>query len=217
MRMRNKPWAESYLTEHNDIVDLEAVHAHQVSEWFERQQPIHIEVGSGMGKFITTLAQQNPHINYVAIERDKNVMIRVLDKVREHNLTNIKLLCNDAVILTDYFRQGEVDRIYLNFSDPWPKKRHAKRRLTYRSFLALYQQILREDGELHFKTDNRGLFAYSLESMSQFGMYFTKINLNLHQENEGDNIPTEYEHKFAEKGSRIYRMEAKFHSKQTTL
>ncbi|HGH0815519.1 TPA: tRNA (guanosine(46)-N7)-methyltransferase TrmB [Staphylococcus pseudintermedius] len=216
MRMRNKPWAESYLTEHNDIVDLEAVHAHQVSEWFERQQPIHIEVGSGMGKFITTLAQQNPHINYVAVERDKNVMIRVLDKVREHNLTNIKLLCNDAVILTDYFRQGEVDRIYLNFSDPWPKKRHAKRRLTYRSFLALYQQILREDGELHFKTDNRGLFAYSLESMSQFGMYFTKINLNLHQEDEGDNIPTEYEHKFAEKGSRIYRMEAKFHSKQTT-
>ncbi|EGQ1708010.1 tRNA (guanosine(46)-N7)-methyltransferase TrmB [Staphylococcus pseudintermedius] len=216
MRMRNKPWAESYLTEHNDIVDLEAVHAHQVSAWFERQQPIHIEVGSGMGKFITTLAQQNPHINYVAIERDKNVMIRVLDKVREHNLTNIKLLCNDAVILTDYFRQGEVDRIYLNFSDPWPKKRHAKRRLTYRSFLALYQQILREDGELHFKTDNRGLFAYSLESMSQFGMYFTKINLNLHQEDEGDNIPTEYEHKFAEKGSRIYRMEAKFHSKQTT-
>ncbi|PWZ87792.1 tRNA (guanosine(46)-N7)-methyltransferase TrmB [Staphylococcus pseudintermedius] len=216
MRMRNKPWAESYLTEHNDIVDLEAVHAHQVSEWFERQQPIHIEVGSGMGKFITTLAQQNPHINYVAIERDKNVMIRVLDKVREHNLTNIKLLCNDAVILTDYFRQGEVDRIYLNFSDPWPKKRHAKRRLTYRSFLALYQQILREDGELHFKTDNRGLFAYSLESMSQFGMYFTKINLNLHQADEGDNIPTEYEHKFAEKGSRIYRMEAKFHSKQTT-
>ncbi|ANQ81508.1 tRNA (guanosine(46)-N7)-methyltransferase TrmB [Staphylococcus pseudintermedius] len=216
MRMRNKPWAESYLTEHNDIVDLEAVHAHQVSEWFERQQPIHIEVGSGMGKFITTLAQQNPHINYVAIERDKNVMIRVLDKVREHNLTNIKLLCNDAVILTDYFRQGEVDRIYLNFSDPWPKKRHAKRRLTYRSFLALYQQILREDGELHFKTDNRGLFAYSLESMSQFGMYFKKINLNLHQEDEGDNIPTEYEHKFAEKGSRIYRMEAKFHSKQTT-
>lgn len=214
--MRNKPWAESYLTEHNDIVDLEAVHAHQVSEWFERQQPIHIEVGSGMGKFITTLAQQNPHFNYVAIERDKNVMIRVLDKVREHNLTNIKLLCNDAVILTDYFRQGEVDRIYLNFSDPWPKKRHAKRRLTYRSFLALYQQILREDGELHFKTDNRGLFAYSLESMSQFGMYFTKINLNLHQEDEGDNIPTEYEHKFAEKGSRIYRMEAKFHSKQTT-
>ncbi|HCA7412190.1 TPA: tRNA (guanosine(46)-N7)-methyltransferase TrmB [Staphylococcus pseudintermedius] len=216
MRMRNKPWAESYLTEHNNIVDLEAVHAHQVSEWFERQQPIHIEVGSGMGKFITTLAQQNPHINYVAIERDKSVMIRVLDKVREHNLTNIKLLCNDAVILTDYFRQGEVDRIYLNFSDPWPKKRHAKRRLTYRSFLALYQQILREDGELHFKTDNRGLFAYSLESMSQFGMYFTKINLNLHQEDEGDNIPTEYEHKFAEKGSRIYRMEAKFHSKQTT-
>lgn len=212
MRMRHKPWAEDYLREHPEIVDIDCDHANSVSQWFDNDHPIHIEVGSGMGQFITTLASQNPHINYIAIERDKNVMIRVLDKVRDKGLTNIKLLCNDAVVLTDYFATNEVARIYLNFSDPWPKTRHAKRRLTYHTFLAIYQQILHEDGDIHFKTDNRGLFAHSLESMSQYGMYFTKINLNLHEEDAEDNIETEYEHKFAEKGSRIYRMEAKFHA-----
>ncbi|AVP37333.1 tRNA (guanosine(46)-N7)-methyltransferase TrmB [Staphylococcus felis] len=211
MRMRNKPWAEDYLREHLDCVDLDGDHAQSIREWFNNDNPIHIEVGSGMGKFITTLASQNPHINYISIERDKNVMIRVLDKVIDQNLTNIKLLCNDAVQLTEYFKPHEIERIYLNFSDPWPKKRHAKRRLTYHTFLEIYQHILSTDGEIHFKTDNRGLFAYSLESMSEFGMYFTKINLNLHEEDTGDNIPTEYEYKFSEKGSRIYRMEAKFH------
>ncbi|MBI5974272.1 tRNA (guanosine(46)-N7)-methyltransferase TrmB [Staphylococcus canis] len=211
MRMRNKPWAEDYLREHPDVVDLDATHAKAVREWFDNDNPIHIEVGSGMGKFITTLASKNPQVNYIAIERDKNVMIRVLDKVLDQNLTNIKLLCNDAIILTDYFKAHEIERIYLNFSDPWPKKRHAKRRLTYHTFLEIYQHILIEDGDIHFKTDNRGLFAYSLESMSQYGMFFTQINLNLHEEDEGDNIPTEYEYKFSEKGSRIYKMEAKFH------
>ncbi|MFO3689372.1 tRNA (guanosine(46)-N7)-methyltransferase TrmB [Staphylococcus felis] len=211
MRMRNKPWAEDYLREHLDCVDLDGDHAQSIREWFNNDNPIHIEVGSGMGKFITTLASQNPHINYISIERDKNVMIRVLDKVIDQNLTNIKLLCNDAVQLTEYFKPHEIERIYLNFSDPWPKKRHAKRRLTYHTFLEIYQHILSTDGEIHFKTDNRGLFAYSLESMSEFGMYFTKINLNLHEEDTGENIPTEYEYKFSEKGSRIYRMEAKFH------
>ena len=138
-------------------------------------------------------------------------MVKILDKVLEQELNNIKLICNDAGELTDFFAPNEVTRIFLNFSDPWPKRRHAKRRLTYATFLNLYKIILIEDGEIHFKTDNRGLFAYSLESMSQFGMYFTKINLNLHQEDTEDNIETEYERKFSDKGSRIYRMEAKFH------
>src|SRR5699024_10423806 len=175
------------------------------------KQDIYIEVGSGMGQFITTLASQHPDINFISLEREKNVMVNVVDKVKELGLTNIKLICNDAMELNEYFKDGEIDRIYLNFSDPWTKKRHTKRRLTYHTFLALYKQVLKEDGEIHFKTDNRGLFAYSLESMSQFGMYFTKLNLNLHQEDDEDNIETEYERKFSEKGSRIYRMEAKFH------
>ena len=116
-----------------------------MSEWFDKTQPIYIEVGSGMGQFITELASQHPEVNFVALERDKNVMIRVLDKVLEKQLQNIKLICNDAMELTDYFEDGEVDRVYLNFSDPWPKKRHtAKRRLTYHSFLALYKAILRK-------------------------------------------------------------------------
>lgn len=212
MRMRHKPWAEDYLKSHSDIVDIDGSRSGHIREWFNNDQPIYIEVGSGMGQFITTLAAQNPEINFVSMEREKNVMVKVLDKVLEQNLSNIKLICNDAVELNEYFVDGEVDRLYLNFSDPWPKNRHAKRRLTYHTYLALYKQILKKDGELHFKTDNRGLFAYSLESMSQFGMYFTKINLNLHQEEKENNIETEYERKFSDKGSRIYRMEAKFHN-----
>lgn len=211
MRMRYKPWAEDYLKKEPNIVDIDGSHAGRISEWFDNDQPIYIEVGSGMGQFITTLAAKHPEINFISMEREKSVMIKVLDKVIEQGLTNIKLICNDAIELNDYFKDGEVSRLYLNFSDPWPKKRHTKRRLTYKTYLALYKQVLKDDGEIHFKTDNRGLFAYSLESMSQFGMYFTKINLNLHEEDDEENIETEYERKFSDKGSRIYRMEAKFH------
>ncbi|MBF0814222.1 MULTISPECIES: tRNA (guanosine(46)-N7)-methyltransferase TrmB [Staphylococcus] len=211
MRMRYKPWAEDYLKKEPNIVDLDGSHAGQISDWFDNDQPIYIEIGSGMGQFITTLAAQNPEINFISMEREKSVMVKVLDKVLDQGLTNIKLICNDAIELNEYFKDEEISRIYLNFSDPWPKKRHTKRRLTYHTYLALYKQVLKKDGELHFKTDNRGLFAYSLESMSQFGMYFTKINLNLHQEDVETNIETEYERKFSDKGSRIYRMEAKFH------
>ncbi|AMG20134.1 tRNA (guanine-N7)-methyltransferase [Staphylococcus saprophyticus] len=211
MRMRYKPWAEDYLKKEPNIVDIDGSHAGRISEWFDNDQPIYIEVGSGRGQFITTLAAKHPEINFISMEREKSVMIKVLDKVIEQGLTNIKLICNDAIELNDYFKDGEVSRLYLNFSDPWPKKRHTKRRLTYQTYLALYKQVLKDDGEIHFKTDNRGLFAYSLESMSQFGMYFTKINLNLHEEDDEENIETEYERKFSDKGSRIYRMEAKFH------
>lgn len=211
MRMRYKPWAEDYLKKEPNIVDIDGSHAGQISDWFDNDQPIYIEIGSGMGQFITTLAAQNPDINFISMEREKSVMVKVLDKVLDQGLTNIKLICNDAIELNEYFKDEEISRIYLNFSDPWPKKRHTKRRLTYHTYLTLYKQVLKKDGELHFKTDNRRLFAYSLESMSQFGMYFTKINLNLHQEDVETNIETEYERKFSDKGSRIYRMEAKFH------
>ena len=211
MRVRYKPWAEDYLKNHPDLVDMDGAHAGKMSEWFEKEQPIYIEIGSGMGQFITTLAAQYPEINFVSMEREKSVMYKVLDKTKEMGLKNLKMICNDAIELNEYFKYKEISRIYLNFSDPWPKKRHAKRRLTYHTYLALYKQILKDDGEIHFKTDNRGLFAFSIESMSQFGMYFTKMNLNLHDEDDEDNIVTEYEKKFSEKGSRIYRMEAKFH------
>lgn len=210
MRMRNKPWAEDYLLEHGAIVSIGDDRQQQISEWFDNDQPIHIEVGSGMGRFITEMAKQNPHINYIGIERDKNVMIRIVEKAVEQNITNLRLLTLDAQNLTDTFRAGEVARIYLNFSDPWPKSRHAKRRLTHENFLAIYQQVLADDGEIHFKTDNQHLFEFSLESMSQYGMKLKNINLDLHANEPEDNIKTEYEEKFSSKGFRINRLEASF-------
>lgn len=210
MRMRNKPWAEEYLLAHDDIVSIDLARKDHIIDWFLEKQPIHIEVGSGMGRFITEMAKANPHINYIGIERDKNVMIRIVEKAVDQNIKNLRLLTVDAEKLTDIFNPGEIDRIYLNFSDPWPKTRHAKRRLTHENFLKVYETILNNDGEIHFKTDNQGLFEYSIESMSHYGMKLKNINLNLHEQEPADNIRTEYEEKFSNKGFRINRLEAKF-------
>ena len=128
----------------------------------------------------------------------------------EVGVPNIKLLWVDGSDLTDYFEDGEIDRLYLNFSDPWPKKRHEKRRLTYKSFLDTFKRILPENGEIHFKTDNRGLFEYSLVSFSQYGMKLNGIWLDLHASGFEGNVMTEYEQKFSSKGQVIYRVEAEF-------
>lgn len=210
MRMRNKPWAEDYLLEHRDIVSVDLSQKDNITSWFEKVQPIHIEVGSGMGRFITEMAKSNPAINYIGIERDKNVMIRIVEKAIEQDIKNLRLLTVDAEKLTEIFNPGEIDRVYLNFSDPWPKTRHAKRRLTHANFLSVYKTILKDEGEIHFKTDNQGLFEFSIESMSQFGMKLKNINLNLHDNEPADNIKTEYEEKFSAKGFRINRLEASF-------
>ncbi|TDM04574.1 tRNA (guanosine(46)-N7)-methyltransferase TrmB [Macrococcus carouselicus] len=210
MRMRNKPWAEDFLLAHAEIVSIDEARKGQMREWFNNDRPIHIEVGSGMGRFITEMAKAHPDINYIGIERDKNVMIRIVEKAVEQQISNLRLLTLDAEHLADYFSPGEVDRVYLNFSDPWPKTRHAKRRLTHENFLKLYEIILKEDGEVHFKTDNQHLFEFSLESMSQYGMKLKNINLDLHTEEPQDNIRTEYEDKFSNKGFRINRLEATF-------
>lgn len=126
MRVRYKPWAEDYLKEHPDLVDMDGSHAGKMSDWFDKKQPIYIEIGSGMGQFITTLAEQHPEINFVSLEREKSVMYKVLDKVKDKGLTNLKMICNDAIELNEYFKENEVSRIYLNFSDPWPKKKTCK-------------------------------------------------------------------------------------------
>ncbi len=120
--MRNKPWAMDYLTENSHIVDVDGTYKTKIKEYFGNDNDIHIEVGTGMGQFITTLAKQNPHINYVGIEIEKNVLIRVLEKVLEEGLTNVRLLLYDANLLDEYFNKDEVSKLYLNFSDPWPKK-----------------------------------------------------------------------------------------------
>ena len=211
MRVRNRKGATELLEAHPQYVILNPADAKgRWQEIFGNDHPIHVEVGSGKGAFVSGIAKANPEINYIGIDIQKSVLSYALDKVLATDVPNIKLLWVDGSDLTDYFEEGEIDRLYLNFSDPWPKKRHEKRRLTYQSFLATYQRILPENGEIHFKTDNRGFFEYSLVSFSQYGMKLKGVWLDLHASDFEDNVLTEYEQKFANKGQVIYRVEAAF-------
>jgi len=181
------------------------------NELFKNNNPIHIEIGCGKGQFISTLAKLNPDINFIAIEKFDSVLLRCLEKVIDSGLTNLKLCVLDAAMISNYFDSSEVKRIYLNFSDPWPKKHHAKRRLTSPLFLEQYKLILDKKGEIFFKTDNRGLFEYSLESISNNGYSISNISLDLHKDLEKYpfNITTEFEDKWSKLGP-IYRLEARF-------
>ena len=211
MRVRNRKGATELLEANLQYVVLNPEDAkgkwHQI---FGNDNPIHVEVGSGKGAFVTGMAKNNPDINYIGIDIQKSVLSYALDKVLAADVPNIKLLWVDGDSLTNYFEDAEVDRLYLNFSDPWPKKRHEKRRLTYKSFLDTFKQILPEQGEIHFKTDNRGLFEYSLVSFSQYGMTLNGVWLDLHASDFEGNVMTEYEQKFSSKGQVIYRVEAQF-------
>ncbi|HGN4674086.1 TPA: tRNA (guanosine(46)-N7)-methyltransferase TrmB [Streptococcus pyogenes] len=211
MRVRKRKGAEEHLANNPHYVILNPEDAkgrwHDV---FGNDRPIHIEVGSGKGGFITGMALKNPDINYIGIDIQLSVLSYALDRVLASEVPNVKLLRVDGSSLTNYFEDGEVDMMYLNFSDPWPKTKHEKRRLTYKDFLDTYKRILPEHGEIHFKTDNRGLFEYSLASFSQYGMTLRQIWLDLHASNYEGNVMTEYEEKFSNKGQVIYRVEANF-------
>lgn len=215
MRVRNKPWAKDKVAEFPQyVVSDPTIWRGRWEERFGNQQPLHIEVGSGKGQFIYGMAKAHPEINYIAIEIQLSVLIDILDKQLEEPLANLQILHVDGGAVTDYFTPHEISQIYLNFSDPWPKTRHAKRRLTYHTFLSGYETILPPNGEIHFKTDNRGLFEYSLASFSQYGMILKQVWLDLHASSFEGNIMTEYEQKFAAKGQPIYRVEAYFPEKK---
>jgi len=174
---------------------------------FANDNPIHLEIGTGKGKFITELALQNPDINYIGIEKYSSVLLRALEKRRETELNNLYYLRFDAVYLLDIFAENEIARIYLNFSDPWPKERHAKRRLTSRQFLDRYDRFLQKDGEVIFKTDNRDLFEFSLKEAEASGWKIKGLTFDLHKsEYAKDNIMTEYEERFVSLGNPIYMM-----------
>ena len=208
MRLRNIPRAESVLEACKEVVkDPENLRGDWNLE-FKKEQPLHIEIGMGKGQFIMELARQNPGINYIGIEMYSSVLIRALQKMAEEELPNLKFLRIDARTLPECFAKDEVDRIYLNFSDPWPKDRHAKRRLTSRQFLARYNEILKPDGVIEFKTDNRPLFDFSLEEVREAGWQLLLCTYDLHHEEElmKDNIMTEYEAKFSAKGNPIHKM-----------
>ncbi|WP_404404415.1 tRNA (guanosine(46)-N7)-methyltransferase TrmB [Jeotgalibacillus malaysiensis] len=212
MRARNKPWAEGHLKAHPQYVPAEPI-SHKgnwKAEVFGNNNELHIEVGSGKGRFITELAKMHPEVNYIAIELSESIAISALDRMLEADIPNVKLLTINAEILGDVFEKGEVDRVYLNFSDPWPKTRHEKRRLTFKKFLDLYKTVLPENGEIHFKTDNRGLFEYSLQSFSAYGLLLTYVSLDLHNSDFEGNVMTEYEEKFSSMGQPIYRCEVRY-------
>ncbi len=211
MRLRHKPGAADQVKQNAHYVIPNP--SEQKGKWkevFQNDQPIHIEVGTGRGRFMVGMAQANPYINYIGIEKYTSVVSDALDKLIEAEVPNLKLLNVDAQKLTDFFEDGEIDRVYLNFSDPWPKVRHEKRRLTYKTFLNMYQQILKNDGEIHFKTDNQDLFEFSIMSMANYGMTMHFLSLDLHNSDFEGNIMTEYEEKFSSKGNRIYRVEAAY-------
>ncbi len=212
MRLRYKPWAKDYIAEHPEYVVSDPKQWR--GKWgdrFEKEQPIHIEVGMGKGKFLVEMAQKNPTINFIGVEIQESIIVLALEKVIAEKLPNIQLLHLNGSDLKEDFEPGEVDRIYLNFSDPWPKKRHTKRRLTYKTFLETYKDILSPDGYLQLKTDNQGLFEYSLVSLSEFKATLMDVSLDLHALNDPDNVTTEYEEKFSAKGNRIYRLRASIH------
>jgi tRNA (guanine-N7-)-methyltransferase len=211
MRLRNKPWAKDKLQQYSNYVVQEPEKFR--GNWgdaFEKKQPLHIEIGTGKGQFITGMAKANPDINYIGIELQESVIVSALDRLIEAELPNCKLMNVNGAELDKYFESGDVSRVYLNFSDPWPKTRHEKRRLTFKSFLEVYEAILVKNGEIHFKTDNQGLFEYSLVSFSHYGMLLKYVSLDLHNSDYEGNIMTEYEEKFSSRGSRIYRCEAQF-------
>lgn len=211
MRLRNKPWAREYIEAHPQyIVANPEDFKGKWNKVFNNEQPLHIEVGTGKGRFITEMAKAHPDINYIGIEIYDSVIVAALDRLIEADLPNLRLLNVNASDLNKYFEKNDVDRVYLNFSDPWPKTRHDKRRLTYKDFLKLYENILVDKGEIHFKTDNQGLFEYSLKSFSEYGLLLTFLSLDLHKSGFEGNIMTEYEEKFSEMGNRIYRCEVKY-------
>ncbi len=210
MRLRNKPWAKPLIEANPQWVVTEPEQWRgKWQERFAKPQPLYVEVGTGKGRFIVEMAQKYPDRNFIGLEMQAVAVGITLKKQLEAQLPNLQLVCANGSGLTEFFADDEVTGIFLNFSDPWPKKRNEKRRLTYKSFLASYKQVMQDDGLLEFKTDNRGLFEYSLCSMNNFGMHFEQVFLDLHDTDE-DNVMTEYEEKFSKKGQPIYKLTAKF-------
>lgn len=207
MRMRRKKHGAERLAAcgefilPDDIIKLKDV--------FNNSNPVHLEIGCGKGDFVCGMAQAYPDINFIAIERISDVLMLAAEKARSKELSNVRLAVMNAARLNEYFEPGSISRIYLNFSDPWPKKGYAKRRLTYRAFLDIYRQILTPDGSIFLKTDDENLFDFSIEELKENRFEITDISRDLHNsEYAKDNIMTEYERNFVEMGKKINMLRA---------
>ena len=214
MRLRNVPGARETIIENQFSVQQPEQMKGKWAEVFQNDHPIHIEVGMGKGQFIIEMARRNPEVNYIGIEKYSSVLVRAVEKLEDFEQDNLRLIRMDAENIEEVFDKDEVDRIYLNFSDPWPKDRHAKRRLTSTRFLERYDNILTPEGRVMFKTDNKDLIDFSLEQVEEAGWILESHTYDLHHSeyNEG-NVMTEYEEKFSAKGNPICRLVAYRHAK----
>lgn len=232
MRLRRKPWVDAALEEFRDIVVIKEIpfgislkpssdsveekpniYENRKGHWHEifgRKASLHVELGIGKGRFISQLAEENPNVNFIGIEAQQDVLYYAAQKIREKGLTNVRLLVFDINRVLDIFAAGEVDRFYINFCDPWPKLRHAKRRLTHANFLDKYRILLPAGGEIFFKTDNRPLFDFSLEQFAACNLEVKELTFDLHNSGYQKNVMTEYEMKFSGMGTAINRCEVKF-------
>ncbi len=214
MRLRRKPWIEEAIKNYTSILFLEEP-TDMKGKWRDQfpdpAKPLHVEFGTGKGQFISGMASLHPDVNYIGMEVQEGVIYYAAQKVAEKDppLTNVRLILGDVSEILNIFDEGEVDVIYLNFSDPWPKKRHAKRRLTYRDFLKRYAIILKEGGEIRFKTDNKDLFDFSLEEFQAMGWELSDVTYDLHAAPVEGDVETEYEEKFSRKGNLICRLVAR--------
>ena len=210
MRLKNVPGSREAIAASQYAVLYPEQQRGNWKELFGSDHPIQIEIGMGKGKFLTELAAAHPENHYVGIEKYSSVLVRAVQKQEELRLPNLRLIRMDAEALEEVFAPGEVDRIYLNFSDPWPKDRHAKRRLTSPAFLARYQRILAPGGTVEFKTDNQGLFSFSLEAVEECGWELLASTRDLHHSQLGQgNILTEYEERFSQQGNPICKLIAR--------
>lgn len=210
MRLRNIPSADHIIAASPFCMQNPAVYQGNWHSVFQNNQPIHIEIGTGKGRFLIHLAQQNPSVNYIGIEKYTSVLLRAVQKLDllEQPVPNLRFLSIDAKNITEVFAFSEIEKIYLNFSDPWPKKRHKKRRLTSREFLERYHKILAQNGVVEFKTDNRLLFEFSLQEIQEANWTIDAYTYDLHHDStlNKNNIMTEYEEKFSSLGNPIYKL-----------
>lgn len=212
MRLRKKAWIVDAIKELKDeYVFLDNIEVHK-GHWQEMfaGKPIALEIGCGKGSFINGLAELNPDKAYIGVETQHDISYYPAKSAKEAGRDNVKIICGDAAFLEEWFEPGEIKELYLNFSDPWPKARHARRRLTHRDFLAKYENLLGKGGHLRFKTDNRGLFDFSLEEFKEFGLEIIAVSYDLHHSEYANPVMTEYERKFSALGNPINFCEVVF-------
>ena len=206
MRLRNVKGAKELIESSKYVILNYKDYKGKYNNLFENDNPIYIEIGMGKGKFIIENAFKYPNINFIGIEKYDSVVVRAIQKLEDINLPNLKIIRMDALEIDEVFAH-EISKIYLNFSDPWPKDRHANRRLSSNIFLKKYGVIFKDDKNIVMKTDNRKLFEYSVKSFVDYGYKISDLSLDLHNDYYPDNIMTEYEEKFVSKGNQIYMIE----------